>query len=74
MTGPDHLKRDAAGPGRSILPLPIGEGSLPQEERPLLARQGLFIVTLSGNEGSKVLSVPTILVPKDFRFFASGSE
>ena len=36
--------------------------------------QGLFIVTLSNSEGSRVLSVPTILVPEDFRFFASGSE
>ena len=36
--------------------------------------QGRSIVTQSGSEGSKVLSVPTILVPEDFRFFAFGSE
>ena len=30
-----------------------------------MGREGLFIVTLS---------VPTILVPEDFRFFAFGSE
>ena len=36
--------------------------------------RALFIVTLSGSEGSEVLSAPTILVPEDFRFFAFGSE
>ena len=57
-----------AGKGKISLtlnPSPHRRGGLPQ---------GLFIVTLSGSEGCKVLSVPTILVPEDFRFFSFGSE
>ena len=46
----------------------------PADKEGSATNQGPFIVTLSSSEGSRVLSVPTILVTEDFRFFAFGSE